>query len=171
MAIKAFPKAPVKCKNSFISDNPVQHKYAVLMSKQFYFEQFSLAWICSLNAKNSKFSKLHFSSILPIDKTLSGATTPGQSEPGSDGSEGVLRIPQSSSITGTSPSDCLVSYAGEVLPLCREAVGGILQLQPTGQINIEHYTYIYIYIYCHPQAYCFVDSQLFNVARLPRCLP
>ena len=31
-----------------------------------------------------------------------------QSEPGSDGNEGVLRIPQS--ITGASPSDCLVSY-------------------------------------------------------------
>ena len=51
-----------------------------------------------------------FSSIWPIDRTLSGATTPGQSGPGSDGIEGVLRIPQSSSITGTSPSDCLVAY-------------------------------------------------------------
>ena len=29
---------------------------------------------------------------------------------GSNGNEGVLRIPQSSSITGTSLSDCLVSY-------------------------------------------------------------
>ena len=42
--------------------------------------------------------------------TLSGAIFSGQSEPGSDGNEVVLRIPQSSSITGTSPSDCLVSY-------------------------------------------------------------
>ena len=41
---------------------------------------------------------------------LSGATTPGQSGPGSDGNEGVLRIPQSSNTAGTSPSDCLVSY-------------------------------------------------------------
>ena len=32
-----------------------------------------------------------------------------QSRPWSDGNEGVLRFPQSSSITGTSPSDCLVS--------------------------------------------------------------
>ena len=31
-----------------------------------------------------------------------------QSGPGSDGNEGVLCIPQSSSIIGTSPSDCLV---------------------------------------------------------------
>ena len=34
-----------------------------------------------------------FSSIPPIDKTLSGATTPGYSVPRSNGSEGVLRIP------------------------------------------------------------------------------
>ena len=70
---------------------------------------------------------IQFSSIWPIDGTLSGATTPGQSGTGSDGAEGVLRIPQSSSITGTSPSDCLVSYLGhslgEVLPLYREAIG------------------------------------------------
>ena len=38
------------------------------------------------------------------------AITPGLSETGSDGNEGVLHIPQSSSITGTSQSDCLVSY-------------------------------------------------------------
>ena len=39
----------------------------------------------------------------------------GQSRPGSDGNEEVLRIPQSSSIAGTSPSDCLVSYLGHLL--------------------------------------------------------
>ena len=66
------------------------------MSKQSYFKQFSLA-------------KVQFNSIGPIDRTLSGATTPDQSGPGSDGNEGVLRIPQSSTISGTSPSDCLVS--------------------------------------------------------------
>ena len=48
----------------------------------------------------------------PIDRTLSGTTTPGQSEPGSNGSKGVLCIPQSSSITGGSPSDDLVLYQG-----------------------------------------------------------
>ena len=35
------------------------------------------------------------SSIWPIDMTLSGATTPGQSGPGSDDNEKVLRISQS----------------------------------------------------------------------------
>ena len=51
-----------------------------------------------------------FSSIWPLDRTQSGATTPGQSGRGSDSNEGVLRIHQSSSITGTSRSDCLASY-------------------------------------------------------------
>ena len=46
---------------------------------------------------------------------LSGATTPGQGRPGSDGSEEVLHIPQSSSFTGASPSDCLVLYLGHSL--------------------------------------------------------
>ena len=36
---------------------------------------------------------------------LSGATTPGQGGRGSDRNKGVFRISQSSSITGTSPSD------------------------------------------------------------------
>ena len=53
-----------------------------------------------------------FCSLWPIDRTLSGTTPPGQSGPGSYGNEGVLRIAQSSSITGISPSDCLVSYPG-----------------------------------------------------------
>ena len=61
-----------------------------------------------------------------MDRALSGATTPGQSGPGSDDNEGVLCIPQSPSITGTSPSDCLVSYPGHllvgVLLLCSGAV-------------------------------------------------
>ena len=57
----------------------------------------------------------HFSSIRPIDRTLSGATTPDQSRPGIDGHETVLRIPQISSITRASLSDCLVSYPGRSL--------------------------------------------------------
>ena len=56
-----------------------------------------------------------FSSILPTDKTLSGATTPRQNGPVSDGNEGVLRIPSNSSITWTSPSDCFVTYPRHLL--------------------------------------------------------
>ena len=51
------------------------------------------------------------SSIWPIAGTLTGTTTLGQSGSGSNGTKGVFHIPQSSR-TGTSPSDCLVSYAG-----------------------------------------------------------
>ena len=40
-----------------------------------------------------------------MDRTLSDAFIPGQSEPGRDGNEKVLHIPQSSSIIGASPSD------------------------------------------------------------------
>ena len=68
-----------------------------------------------------------FSFIKAINKALSSATTPGPSGPGS---EGVLYIPQGSSITGTSPSDCFVSHPGHSLvcvwggvPLCRGADG------------------------------------------------
>ena len=56
--------------------------------------------------------------------------------PGSNGNEGVLCIPQSSSITGTPPWDCLDSYPGNSLghltPLqrCSQC---ILQPEPTGQ--------------------------------------
>ena len=51
------------------------------------------------------------SSIRPIDKTLSGPTTPGQSGDERNGNEGVLHIPQASK-AGASPSDGLISYPG-----------------------------------------------------------
>ena len=51
-------------------------------------------------------------SIWLIDRTLSGSTTPGQGGYLSDGIEWVLHIPQSSTITGVSQSDSLVSYTG-----------------------------------------------------------
>ena len=53
--------------------------------------------------------------IWRIDRTLRGAITLGQSGPGSDGNKGVLCILQSSDITGSSPSDCLVLYPGHLL--------------------------------------------------------
>ena len=52
--------------------------------------------------------------VCPIDRTLSGATNLCKSEPRSDGNEKVLRIPQRSSITGGSPSNCL-EYPGNFL--------------------------------------------------------
>ena len=76
----------------YLMSNPLSYKLSVL----FQAIQFSI--------------RMQFSSIWPIDRTLSV----GQRGPGSDGIERVLRIPQSSSITGISPSDCLVSYPGHL---------------------------------------------------------
>ena len=88
------------------------------MSKQFYFKQLDLAYVHSFNVKTVPFqiiqfsTCIQFSSIWPIDRTLSGATTLGQSRPGSDGKKGILRIPQRSSINEPLPSNCFVSYQG-----------------------------------------------------------
>ena len=82
------------------------------IQKQFHFKQFSLALILSLNVKAALFQEIQFSigtqlsSIWPIDRTLSGSTTLGQ---------GGTPLPQSSSITGTSLSDCLMSQSGHSL--------------------------------------------------------
>ena len=51
--------------------------------------------------------------------TLSSATTLGQNGLGSNGNKGVLHIPQSFSITGALPSDCLISrtlIVGDLTP-------------------------------------------------------
>ena len=61
--------------------------------------------------------------IWPIDRTLSGATTLGQSGPGSDDSEMVLYISLSFSITGALPSDWLMSYPEHLF------WGGLIHLQ------------------------------------------
>ena len=52
-------------------------------------------------------------SIGLIDRTLSGATTPGKSGAGSDGYEGVLHLLQSFK-TGASLSESLMSYLGQL---------------------------------------------------------
>ena len=79
--------------------------------------------------------------------TLSGATTLGQSEPESNGNEAVLQIPQSSSITGTSPSDCFVSYPEHSL---RRGVGLTPQqrcsrciLQPQPKVIMKKNLFMY----------------------------
>ena len=53
-------------------------------------------------------------SIQPINRTLSSATTPGKSGPGSNGNEGELHIPKSFK-AGTLPSEGLMSYTGHSL--------------------------------------------------------
>ena len=103
---------------------------------------------------------MQFSSIWPIDRGLSGATIPGQIGPGSDGNEGVLRIPQSSSIIGASPSDCLVSYPGRSLGRIRlqKCSRCILQTHPSQLGKIEMVLYIWfsinVYEYTHAKNNC-----------------
>ena len=53
-------------------------------------------------------------SIGLIEGTLSGVPTSGQSRLRSDGNEGALCIHQSSSIIGSLPSDCIMSYTGHL---------------------------------------------------------
>ena len=87
--------------NSLILNNSVERKYRFnVKTVLFQAIRFSIS--------------TRFSFILPIDRTLSGATNPDQSGPRSDSNEGVLCIHQRSSFTGTSP-DCLVSYLGHSL--------------------------------------------------------
>ena len=76
---------------------------------------------------------MQFNSIGPIDRTLSGTTTSSQSGHGSDGNKGVLPILQSSSITETSSSDCLVSYRGYSL------VGDLTPLQRSSRCILQHH--------------------------------
>ena len=60
-----------------------------------------------------------------------------QSGPGSDGNEGVFCIPQSSSITGATLSDCLMSYPRHSLG------GGLTPLQKCCYILLPHLTGLY----------------------------
>ena len=70
--------------------------------------QFRMFHLFALSLNVKKF-------YITYDRTQSVATTPGQSGPGSNGNEGVLRIPQSLSITGTLSTDSLVFYPGHSL--------------------------------------------------------
>ena len=85
--------------------------------------------------KQFSLTNTQISSIWPIMRVLLVATIPGQREPGSDRNEGLLYIPQISSITEASPSDCLVSghSLGRGLTSWQRCSRCILQPQPTDQ--------------------------------------
>ena len=70
---------------------------------------FSYIWTVLFETVRFSIS-IQFSSIWPIDWTLSGATTPSPSGPGSDGNKGVFRMTQNSNIIRVSLSDTLMSY-------------------------------------------------------------
>ena len=98
------------------------------MSKLFLFQAIQFSQTVLIQTIQFSIS-MQLVSIEPIDMALSSALNPGQSGPGSNGNEGMFHISQSSSITGTTPSDCLVSYqdthwsGGGVLLHCRGAFG------------------------------------------------
>ena len=75
------------------------------MSKQFYFKEFNLAWIRSLNAKISIVKKTQFSSIQPIDRTLSDATIPGRVDLGVIVMKGYSAFPKA---PGFEPQNAMV---------------------------------------------------------------
>ena len=102
--------------NSSISNNSVLYKY------KFLFRHI-------LNVKTVLFQAIYlsistqFNSVGPTGWTLSGVTTPGQKGPGSNGNEGVLRIPHYWSHTIRFLSDISMTHIGGVLPLYRDGVG------------------------------------------------
>ena len=123
---------PIYC--YIITNNSTKHQsfvYIQLNDQTVPFQaiQFSIRhlFVYTLNVKQFYLSH----------RTLSGATTPYQNGLGSNGNEGVLHIPQSSSITGASPPDCLMSYPGHslggvgVLLLQQRCSQCIQQSQPT----------------------------------------
>ena len=100
------------------------------MSKQFNFKQFNLAQVYSLVLFDPQIGPYH---VLPLRAT---------EDLGSDGNEGVLCIPQSSSINVATASDNLVSYQdthwGSLAPLQRCSRCNLQPLSlPTGQRSME----------------------------------
>ena len=142
------------CQNSSILSSSVKHKYAVIQ--------------CNIST--------NYSSVWPIDKTLSGTTSPGQSGLSSDGNKGILHTSKSSSVTETSPSDCLVPYLQNALEGSKRFSQCILQLQTTGRhrdksncqylyntLYMNIYIYIYIYIYMREHFCCWSDERKVNI--------
>ena len=127
-----FCSHTIKCQNSSTSNNSVQHKYSfnvktvplqtIQLSTSTQFKCTYSPTVKNISTSshsaqpnNSVQHKHTTSSIQPTDRAPSGATTLGQSRPGSNGNEGAPLTLQNSNITGTSTSDCSVSYPGHSL--------------------------------------------------------
>ena len=104
-------------------------------------------------------------STWPIDRTLSGANTPGQSGPVSIGNEGVLCFPQSSRISWAPPSDGLISYSGHSLGVSYPSTD-LQSMYSADRADwtvgkkrcIYYHTYIYVYVDICLSVYCLVIS-------------
>ena len=108
------------------------------MSKIFLFQAIQFSQTVLIQTIQFSIS-MQFSSIWPIDRALSYATIPGQSGSVSDNNEVELCTPQSSSITGTSPSDCLMSYPGHSFGVgwCFYPSAEVLSMYSTAPANWE----------------------------------
>ena len=84
-------------------------------------------------------------------KDLSGAINLGESRPETNGKEEVLRIHQTSNITRTSPSDCLMSYIEHSLGVESYPSAEKQSVYSTASgdwsVYLNGIIYIYIYIY------------------------
>ena len=104
-----------------------------------------------LNAKTVLFQTIQFSirrqfsSIWPTDKTLSGATIPDQSGPGSYSNERVLCIPKSFSITGTSMFSVISRTLVEGGFYCSKAVGIFYSPSQLGNMGTMASIYHYLW--------------------------
>ena len=74
----------------------------------------------------------------PIESTISGATIPSQSGPGRDVNKGILCIPESSSISRSSPSRTLIGF-GEVSHSSAE-MQSVYSAAPADWVNIYRNT-------------------------------
>ena len=104
-------------------------------------------------SKNSFYRRRQFSCLWLIDRTLSGAITPDDSEPGSYANKRVLRVAQSCSITEATASDCLVSYPGYSLESFYSSVevqslysAALTESASKKEVMFKQINYIYIYI-------------------------
>ena len=106
-------------------------------------------------------------SICNIDRTLSGATTPGQNGPGCNDNEVLLFIPQRF-YTGTSPSGYFFfvisrKLVGRILSLCKDAVGvfsNTSRLGTTWKIVVCHNIITsFLYILYHGELRRLFDSK------------
>ena len=79
--------------------------------------------------------------VWPIDRILSGATSLDQSEPGNDGNEGVLRIPQISSITGASYTRLFNVLSGTLVG--EDAVSEFYNPSRLGAISKDFYEFFF----------------------------
>ena len=118
----ALVNSLVLSKNISISNSSVQHKYAVSITKTVLFQTIQFSMITQ------------FSSIWPKDRTLSGATTPGQCGPETDGNKWVHRNPRKLQHYWNLTIR-LFSVIFSTLVTLLQRSRSILQPQPTGSLD------------------------------------